>query len=121
MAAKAAGLSIEDYLAKRSTAVAEASQYASGLTPMAGMPATPSLPAIQLPNMAMPDMPTLQPVARMPTMFDSAIDQARKKARETIAQRAGRESTFLTTTTKAAAPPPVIANSVSRYAAKTAG
>lgn len=129
MAAQAAGMSIEDYLAKRSGALSSAadargeiytpSASASGLS--TSMPAAPTLPTMQLPNMAMPNMPSLQPVAKMPTMTDAEIAEARRKARATIADRAGRESTFLTTTTRSAAAPMTMAQTASPFAAKTQG
>lgn len=102
-------------------AVAASRQVTQSMPVIPPMPTVPSLPTIQPPSMPMPTMPTLQPVARMPSMSDAEIQAARDKAKKTIAERAGRTSTFLTTTTRAASLTPTIAQSTSRFARRTYG
>lgn len=131
MAAQAAGMTLEAYLAKRAGLIATLpasptnsvvpSPAPPTLTPMPTMPAAPTMPSFTMPSMAAPTMPTLQPTARMPSQNDLALDEARDKQKLTIAQRAGRKSTFLTSRQPRAALPTIAAPAQSRYAASTAG
>jgi hypothetical protein len=93
----------------------------AGLTQMPNAPTAPGLPALPNIGVNMPGLPELQGVARMPNEGDAAIQAARKRAADSIAQRAGRKSTFLTTTTRASAPPPTVAQKATPFAARTYG
>jgi hypothetical protein len=79
------------------------------------------MPTFQQPSMGMPAMPTLQAPAAMPVMGDATTRAAAEKARQTIANRKGRKSTFLTTTRPTSTRPTIMNPAGSRYGAKTSG
>jgi len=89
------------------------------------LPPLPELPAFVAPNMAMPQVPTLQPPAVMPSMGSRATAAAARLAREAIAAREGRASTMLTTPATRPAPGravrPTLAGATSPYARITRG
>lgn len=132
----ATGLPYDQYVAQRTTNLTNAGLPVSPsslvttagvrnpptLTPMPTMPAAPTLPNFQMPNIQMPTLPKLQEVAPMPFVGDAAGQAAAARAREAIANRKGRRSTFLTTSKPTPSTRPTIASAApSRYARVTKG
>jgi hypothetical protein len=136
-AAAAAGLTLQQYLAKRNTTLTTAglgSQISPssiigavpqtpmpGLTPMPAMPAAPTMPTFTPPSFQMPALPTLQPSAKMPSMNDRALDEAADAMKLKAGQRAGRKSTMLTSRKARVTRPTIASPAMSSFAAKTRG